>query len=77
MIYQRKTLPQVTVTSITENTVDEHGNRLAGIVVYTNEFGSKGVMCYDDFMNMYDVVEDYCCMRKEMMGECDCEEGLL
>lgn len=75
MIYERKTLPQVTVTSITENSIDEDGNEVAGVVVYLNEFGSKGIMCYDDFMNIYDIVDEYCCMRREMMGkgECDCE----
>lgn len=58
MIYQRKTLPQVTVISMTENHLDEEGNKVSGAVTYINEFGSKGVMCHDDFMNMYDVVEE-------------------
>ena len=54
MIYQRKTLPQVTVLSLKEDAVDEKGNRVVGVVTYLNEFGGKGVMCWKDFIELYE-----------------------
>ncbi len=54
MIYQRKTFPQVTVLSFKEDSVDKEGNLVAGVVTYLNEFGGKGVMCWKDFIELYE-----------------------
>ncbi len=56
MIYQRKTLPQVTVISLKEDYVDKEGGRVAGVVTYLNEFGGEGVMCWKDFIELYEEV---------------------
>lgn len=54
MQYKRKTLPRVKVTKITEDTVDDQGNKVVGVVSYINEFGSKGVMTYKQFIELYE-----------------------
>ena len=53
MQYKRKTLPEVEVTQITEDSIDNEGNKVVGVVSYINEFGSKGVMTYKQFMELY------------------------
>lgn len=58
MQYKRKTLPRVEVTQITEDSVDDKGNKVVGVVSYTNEFGSKGVMTYKQFMELYEESSD-------------------
>lgn len=58
MQYKRKTLPKVEVTQITEDSVDDKGNKVAGVVSYINEFGSKGVMTYKQFMELYEESSD-------------------
>ncbi len=58
MIYQRKILPQVTILSLKEDSVDKEGNRVAGVVTYLNEFGGKGVMCWKDFIEFYEEKTD-------------------
>ncbi|APC44425.1 hypothetical protein [Pseudoalteromonas phage PH357] len=52
--YQRKTLPRVTIINIVEDYIDEEGNYNSGVVTYLNEFGSKGVMSWRMFMEMYE-----------------------
>jgi len=54
MKYIMKSLPEVEVTEIVENTVDSEGNKVAGRVVYVNEFGAKGVKTYDQFFDQYE-----------------------
>lgn len=54
MKYVMKNLPVVVVESITENTYDQDGKMLAGVVVFKNIFGSKCVMTYDQFMEIYE-----------------------
>ncbi len=58
MIYQRKILPQVTVLSFKEDSVDKEGNLVAGVVTYLNEFGGKGVMGWKDFIELYEEKTD-------------------
>lgn len=58
MIYQRKMLPQVTILSLKEDSVDKEGNCVAGVVTYLNEFGGKGVMCWKDFIELYEEKTD-------------------
>jgi len=53
MKYIRKHLPEVEVVEIKENTFDEDGNKVAGRVVYINEYGAKGVKTYDQFFDKY------------------------
>ena len=57
MIYISKVKPEVTVIRFTENSVDSDGNKVAGVVVYVNEFGSECVKTYDQFHSQYEIKE--------------------
>lgn len=57
MKYVRKRLPEVEVTEIVENTIDSEGNKVAGRVVYLNEYGAKGVKTYDQFFEEYEELD--------------------
>ena len=54
MFYKRKELPVVEVVELTKDSVDSNGEYNAGVVVYINEFGSKGVMTYKQFNSLYE-----------------------
>ena len=56
MEYKRKTLPKVEIIQMNEDSVDDEGNITTGIVSYINEFGSKGVMTYKQFIELYEEV---------------------
>ena len=56
MIYKRKELPVVEVIKLLEDTIDSDGNYKAGVVVYINEFGGKGIMTYKQFIDLYEEV---------------------
>lgn len=58
MTYQRKTLPQVTILSLEEDSIDEDGDRVAGVVTYLNEFGGKGIILWKDFIELYEEKTD-------------------
>lgn len=52
--YKRKQLPTVTIIEIVEDSIDKDDNVIVGYVSYLNEYGSKGVMPYKLFMEMYE-----------------------
>jgi|TARA_A100001391_G_C5077118_1_gene279421 hypothetical protein len=54
MQYKRKTLPKVEIIQMNEDSVDDEGNKVVGVVSYINEFGSKGVMTYKQFIELYE-----------------------
>lgn len=54
--YQRKNLSKVTIINIVEDYIDEEGCN-SGVVTYLNEYGSKGVMPWKMFMEMYEESE--------------------
>jgi len=57
MKYIMKELPEVEVIELVENTIDPEGNKVAGRVVYINEYGAKGVKTWDQFFEDYKELE--------------------
>lgn len=51
--YKRKQPPTVTIIEIVEDGIDKDDDVIVGYVSYLNEYGSKGVMPYKLFMEMY------------------------
>lgn len=66
MKYIMKELPEVEVTEVVENTVDSEGNKVAGRVVYVNEYGAKGVKTYDQFFDKYRTLESEDILEKSL-----------
>lgn len=58
MQYKRKTLPKVEVIRMKEDSTDEDGGKVVGVVSYINEFGGKGVMTYKQFIELYEEGSD-------------------
>ena len=56
MKYIMKELPEVEVIELVENTIDSDGNKVAGRVVYVNEYGAKGVKTFDQFFDKYEPI---------------------
>lgn len=52
--YKRKQPPTVTIVEIVEDSIDKDDDVIVGYVSYLNEYGSKGVMPYKLFMEIYE-----------------------
>lgn len=66
MKYIMKSLPEVEVIELVENTIDPEGNKVAGRVVYINEYGAKGVKTFDQFFDKYRPLESEDILEKSL-----------